>query len=219
MTMKPFYKKYIEKEDHYYSQQELWTPRNVPIHPDNLNAAISWMARGNGHILDFGCGSGILSVLCVLRGAQSVLGIDLSNKGIDYANRCTAELSACMFRHGSVEKLQELFDSSFDGIILSNILDNMLPEDALEAFSQCVRLLRPGGKLLLKLNPYLSEKQIRDWNIQVLHNELLDDGMLLWNKENAFWQELCEKHFRKVRLEDVYYFEYDKHERLFLCVK
>ena len=89
----------------------------------------------------------------------------------------------------------------------------------MDAFSHCVRILKNGGKLLLKLNPHVSEAEILAWDMKIISQDLLDDGMLLWNKDDAFWMNLLTCNFREVRMEDVYHAEYDKHERLFLCVK
>lgn len=217
--MENFYREYIAKENEFYSQLPLWTPQNVTLQPDNLNDAVSWVAEGTGRVLDFGCGWGLLSILCVLRGAEKTLGIDLAEEAISHAKECAARLSACSFRHGSIEQLKLLKDTSFDGVILSNILDNMRPKDAMDAFSHCVRILKNGGKLLLKLNPHVSEAEILAWDMKIISQDLLDDGMLLWNKDDAFWMNLFTCNFREVRMEDVYHAEYDKHERLFLCVK
>ena len=47
--------------------------------------------------------------------------------------------------------------------------------------------------------------------------DLLDDGLLLWNRTTEAWQEELQRDFRTVRFEDVYFSEYDQHNRMFLC--
>jgi hypothetical protein len=58
-------------------------------------------------------------------------------------------------------------------------LDNLYPEDAETLLRECARLLKPGGKALIKLNPYLTKQQIKDWEIKVIEGSLLDDGYCL----------------------------------------
>ena len=65
---------------------------------------------------------------------------------------------------------------------MSNILDNLYPEDAETVLNEVNRLLRPGGKLMVKLNPFLAEEQITEWGIRKIREDLLDDGLILWNR-------------------------------------
>lgn len=217
--MNPFYDKYIERENTYYLTLPSGQPQNVELTPRVLNDGINWLVSGSRKILDFGCGSGGLAFLCALRGAEAVLGIDLAKAGIELANACATYVPQCRFVHGSIELLRKLPDRYYDALILSNILDNMCPEDSLSALAECTRVLKPGGKAFIKLNPCLSQEQIANWNIRILEGDLLDDGLLLWNKDDEFWLETFQKFFCTVEKREVYYQEYEKTERLFLCYK
>ena len=217
--MLSFYETYIARENEYYSTLNIGKPTDVKLYPAQLDDALNWLVEGSRSVVDFGCGSGALAILCALRGVEKVLGIDLAEEGIRIAAGCAVHIPQCRFQQGSIEKLLELPSESCDGVILSNILDNMRPEDALSALGESLRILKPGGKAMIKLNPYLSEVQIYDWKIRRLEGELLDDGLLLWNKEDVFWQELLQSSFAVVARKDIYYPEYEKTERLFCCEK
>jgi predicted SAM-dependent methyltransferase len=110
-------------------------------------------------------------------------------------------------------------DDSVDAILLSNIVDNLYPDDALLLLNQCGWILRPEGKLLIKLNPHLSQQQIGDWDIRVIEGNLLDDGLLLWNNTTEAWREIFERYFRIAQFEEIYYPEYEQINRLFLLEK
>lgn len=217
--MSGFYDPYIEKENEYYRTLQAGAPSDAAIKPAVLDEAVDWLCDGSLSILDFGCGSGGLSFPCAFRGVREVLGIDLAEDAIRVANGCAAYVPQCSFVHGSVEKLRELPDNHFDGLILSNILDNMRPEDAVSALEESVRTLKPGGKALIKLNPEITPQQIQAWNIRVIGEDLLDDGLLLWNKNDVYWLALLEHYFSEIRQKDVYFEKHDLHNRLFLCVK
>lgn len=219
--MDSFYEKYITIENDYYGQLQPVKPAHGNLKPQSLNNALDWLCEGTSSVLDFGCGSGGLLFCCAFRGADVLYGIDLAKNGIKYANACAAHFQDKKFClvHGSTEKLSDLPDHYFDSLILSNILDNLRPVDARFAMNECVRALKPGGRALIKLNAYLSAEKIREWKVKVLDGDLLDDGMLLWNQSDDIWLRRLRKHFVDVRQEDVFYEEFDKHDRLFLCVK
>jgi SAM-dependent methyltransferase len=56
------------------------------------------------------------------------------------------------FRCGGTRLLFHLASASFDSGILFNIMDNLLPEDALRAVGEFHRLVEHHGRILLKLN-------------------------------------------------------------------
>lgn len=123
------------------------------------------------------------------------------------------------FRQGGVSLLKELPDASFDAILLSNIVDNLYPKDAQQLIAESARLLKPGGKALIKLNPHLSNEQIEQWGIRIIHNDLLDDGLLLWNQTTEQWRRLFQKDFTIYRESEVYYPEHEQTNRLFLLTR
>jgi ubiquinone/menaquinone biosynthesis C-methylase UbiE len=100
-----------------------------------------------------------------------------------------------LFTTGGVEKLEATVDQAFDGIILSNIIDNLLPQDTIIVLTETRRILKPGGKVLVKLNPYLTDNQIMGWNIKIIEKNFLDDRLYLWNQSTEEWTELLEKYF------------------------
>lgn len=123
------------------------------------------------------------------------------------------------FLQGGTERLSTLPDESFDAVILSNILDNLYPDDALAVISNSARLLKHGGRALAKLNNFLTAEQIASWNIRVVEGDLLDDGLLLWNLPTERWRELLAEKFFLERYGEIEYPEYEQTNRLFLLTK
>jgi len=186
-----------------------------------LDEALDWLCDGTESVLDFGCGNGSLLFSCALRGMKRMIGIDLSRSGIQNALLRAEKMQAglFLFLEGSLERLAELDSESIDGIILSNILDNLYPEDARALLAECFRILRCGGKTLIKLNPYLTQEQIEEWGIKTIAGNLLDDGILLWNNSTEEWRGILSSYFAIKRDAEVYYPEHDQTNRLFFAYK
>lgn len=202
--------------------------REVPVFPkaakkgiEEFDAGIAWLADGSESVVDFGCGNGTLLFICRNLGTKTHIGIDLSEQAIKSAvERSRAvQNENFSFINGGTEQLKNIADNSVDAAILSNILDNLYPDDAVFALDEIHRLLKRGGKLLVKLNPFLSEKQIKEWNIKTIDGNLLDDGLLLWNNTDAEWERLFKEKFSTVAKKEIYYKEAEQTNRMYLLLK
>lgn len=202
--------------------------REVPVFPkaaktgiEEFDAGIAWLADGSESVVDFGCGNGTLLFICRNLGTKTHIGIDLSEQAIKSAvERSRAvQNENFSFINGGTEHLKRIADNSVDAAILSNILDNLYPDDAVFALGEIHRLLKSGGKLLVKLNPFLSEKQIKEWNIKTIEGNLLDDGLLLWNNTDAEWERLFKEKFSTVAKKEIYYKEAEQINRMYLLLK
>lgn len=214
------YRRCIDYWDGVFAGEDPIPPRSPDTGNAGLDRGLDWLCENAQRMLDFGCGNGVLLLLCALRGAKELWGVDLSPAALANARgRFDRAGIPVNLLEGSVDVLEQLAPDSFDAVLLSNILDNLYPEDSLELLSQCGRLLRPGGRILIKLNPWLSPEQIRDWNIQVLKENLLDDGLLLWNNTDGQWRALIARHFSIRKMQQLDYPEFDLTNRLILAEK
>lgn len=92
-------------------------------------------------VLDVGCGVGILLNRLKTEKKCEVFGVDISSKAI--------EILATLGIPGKVSQLPELpMDShSFDVVIATEVIEHL--HDPKETVNQMVRILRPGGTLIL----------------------------------------------------------------------
>ncbi len=94
-------------------------------------------------LLDFGTGTGILAVLAGKMGAEKIVAIDNDPNAVDNARQNIQEnFSSGITLYG--QDHPDTGEGSFD-IILANINRNTL----LEAAGELIKLLKPGGHLLL----------------------------------------------------------------------
>lgn len=215
------YRRCVDYWNQVFAEEDPIPPRQADTGNTGLNQGLDWLCQGARRVLDFGCGNGVLLLYCALRGAKELVGMDLSPAGISNARLRfrRAGLEPFTLLVGGVETLEQWPPDSFDAILLSNILDNLYPQDAMSLLSQCHRLLRPRGRILVKLNPWLSPEQIQAWGIQVLEGNLLDDGLLLWNNTDRQWRTLMEAYFTIREARKIYYPEFDQINRLILAEK
>ena len=215
------YDKCLNKWNNIFSKE---VPK-VPIKPDSGNDAldkgIEWICNGTTNILDFGCGNGTMLFLCAINGTKYNIGIDLSEKGIESAQIRAKQMIKGEFHfiQGSIDVLKNIDSSSFDAVILSNIIDNLYPDDAEALVKEVERVLKDNGKVLVKLNPYITTEQIVEWDIKVIKDNLLDDGLILLNNSTDEWKNFFERKFIINQYEEIYYPEYNQTNRMFWLIK
>ena len=215
------YGRCIRKWDEVFAAEAPDVPQSAESGNATLDAAFDWLAEKAQDVLDFGCGNGVALFYCALRGTSRHTGIDLSARAIESA-RLRAEKMPCgayRFLCGGVEAMEQVPDESMDAAIFSNILDNLYPDDARRALCQARRILRPGARALIKLNPYITREQQAAWGVRTIEDDLLDDGLLLWNNTDERWREVIGERLEIVQEYDVFYAGYDQHNRLFLAEK
>lgn len=215
------YKKCANEWNTIFSKKEPNIPVNKTSGNETLDKGIKWICNETEKILDFGCGNGKMLFLCAMNGTKLNIGIDLSEKGIEVAKKSAEKMTQGVFdfRQGGLDKLMSIDDLDVDAVILSNIIDNLYPEDAEALMNEVARILKENGKVLVKLNPYITTEQISEWNIKVIKDNLLDDGMILWNNTTDEWIKFFERKFDINHYEEIYYPEHEQYNRMFWLVK
>lgn len=92
-------------------------------------------------VIDFGCGSGVLSMMAAKRSEQNIFAIDIDEQALQ-ASKENAKLNHCLERIKVTDNINELASAD---ILIANILLSPL----LELAAQFEALLRKGGELVL----------------------------------------------------------------------
>ncbi|CDM69839.1 Hypothetical protein CM240_2722 [Clostridium bornimense] len=215
------YDKYINQWNNIFSKEIPKVPTNQRSGNRALDKGIEWICNGTKSILDFGCGNGTMLFLCALNGTKYNIGVDLSEKAIENAQIRAKQMSKGEYRfiQGSIDALESISDSSFDAIILFNIIDNLYPEDAEVLIKEVERILCSNGKLLVKLNPYITLDQIIEWDLKVIKDNLLDDGLILLNNTTEKWKNFFSIKFNICKYNEIYYPEFEQTNRMFWLTK
>lgn len=207
--------------DEIFEDEEAMIPEDKHVGNDDLDDALDWLCENSESVLDFGCGNGAMLFCCGHRGTLEHIGIDISTTGIDNANECKKLMKSgeYEFVEGDHTSLREIDSASMDSVILSNIIDNMVPEEVAEVLEEVSRILKDNGKVLIKLNPYITQEQIEEWGIKVIDGNLLDDGLLLWNQTTEEWDQLLLKYFNIEKYAEIFYEEIETYNRLYSVTK
>ncbi|MHA2142939.1 MAG: class I SAM-dependent methyltransferase [Candidatus Thorarchaeota archaeon] len=110
-----------------------------------LNELMSLVEPG-GHILDAGCGSGVVARALVDNGFQ-VTGIDISKRMLELAQQ---RVPKATFEVGDMTELQ-FEDDSLDGIVSTYAVFHIPRTKHLSLFQDFHRILKKGGALLFSI--------------------------------------------------------------------
>lgn len=159
-----------------------------------FDEALEQFTYRTSRILDFGCGTGDISFQCLQYDSQKIiLGLDMAEVGINFAKE-TARLSGYAgadFEIGGIEKLREIPDRSYDGIILSNVLDVMPKDVSEETVAELERIIIPGGLWFLKFNPYYDKEELREMGYTKKGYNIYeeDNVMHLRQASSQYWKQ------------------------------
>jgi len=106
--------------------------------------------KSRSTVLDIGCGLGLLACLLVKKNCR-VYGIDIEEDNLRVARRLSKMLDVekrCTFQKAESNTLS-FSTSTFDYVVLSWILHDIKMENREPLLSECIRVLKPNGKLLV----------------------------------------------------------------------
>ena len=80
---------------------------------------------------------------------------------------------------------------SFDGVILSNVLDVMPKDISTTVIDDLERVLKPGGYWFIKMNPYYSKEELESFEYKNAGNNIYekDHIMRLIQATTNYWKE------------------------------
>lgn len=101
-----------------------------------------------GTVLDIGCGGGYMAWL--LESYHKTVGVDVSEEALKL---CLRRGLKRLCRVGMADFLLPFKSDSFDLILALDVIEHL--EDDLEALMECLRILKPGGILILTVPAFM----------------------------------------------------------------
>jgi len=104
-------------------------------------------------VLEIGCGHGALCYELAKRGAAEVVGVDLDEKRIEFANRYLPEKDADLSKvlHFSGRNIHDMEERDFDLVISKSTFEHVMDLETM--LKTIYRLLSPGGTLYSGFGP------------------------------------------------------------------
>jgi 2-polyprenyl-3-methyl-5-hydroxy-6-metoxy-1,4-benzoquinol methylase len=200
----------LEKVDWFYNN--VWRdPELVNIHwMPRINFIINQAKSRGGKVLELGCGYGMLS-LEMARNGLDVVGIDLSPKSIEVANRYKEEnpftdtFGALDYRCQDFTEM-EFSPESFDSVVFFRSLHHIAETG--EVLKKVHRVMKPGGNLLISepIRAHFTEESARFASVlrMILPTwEPLDKKLgVKWT--DVLWEKKVAEIFKEYVLEDHY---------------
>jgi ribosomal protein L11 methyltransferase len=97
----------------------------------------------NQSVIDYGCGSGILSIAACKLGAKQVFGVDIDPQAVD------ASIDNARRNGIDRDSLQVSLASNFDSGRVDLLIANILAGPLVELAPKFAGMIKPGGKILL----------------------------------------------------------------------
>lgn len=126
------------------------------------------------------------------------------------------------FLCGDLKSLKKIKHTEFDGVILFNIIDNLKPEDGKLVIKEINRILNTNGRVILKLNPYISQQEIGKRNdMQEISNDFYKEssGLFLWNISDDLLKEIISPYFYISSYKEIVFKEFNMSNRLYYLKK
>lgn len=119
---------------------------------DRIKDEIAELVSDGDEVLDIGCGTGTLALRCVRKGAR-VHGLDAAEYMLAQSDRNAKEegrRDRLTLYHDSITQTARHFhDDQFDMVTATMVLGEFPQEYLAYIFGECMRILKPGGRLVI----------------------------------------------------------------------
>ena len=137
------------------------------------------------NILDFGCGDGRLSLELQKEGFLNIVGMDISEKALNYAKVFNKGINGNIKFVSSFDKIE---NNKFDLIVAMEVLEHIHENELPEIIKKLFLILEDNGKFIVTV-PHLNKKPIpmkhfRHYDLELIRNHVseyfnIDDAQYL----------------------------------------
>ncbi|MBZ4188761.1 1-acyl-sn-glycerol-3-phosphate acyltransferase [Niabella beijingensis] len=121
----------------------------IKLKLENYYQPFHELMPASGNILDLGCGYGFMSYILYWSSQEQrrLTGVDYDEEKIATAAHCFSRTEEVRFVHADITRF--VFET-YDGIIISDVLHYLQPEQQVAVMEKAIRSLRPGGVLVIR---------------------------------------------------------------------
>ena len=143
-------KEFYDQSDYFDNKGDILTDLNTPFQKYRIsNVTKIYTPDKSDRVLDIGCGWGTFEFV-LAPSVKEIVGLDFSEKSIEICNELLAQKQLDNVKFVCADAADTGLESdSFDLIISADFFEHIYPEDYERVMDECVRLLKPGGKLAI----------------------------------------------------------------------
>ncbi len=157
-------------------------------------------------VLDYGCGHGWASITCAKHGCKKIKAVDVVEN-----SKTMTDLYAKVFGVSdridceavSTKWLSKQPADSYDGLVVSNVIDVMPLEVAEDILKNLERMMKKGSKIIIGMNNYISPEAAESKGLTVKEGKyLFSDGILRLSLiSDEEWTSILSKYFKVEKLD------------------
>ncbi len=157
-------------------------------------------------VLDYGCGNAWAGIIAANSGCGSVTAVDPAKGAADTAKLYVETFGipdrmevSCV----DTQWLKTVPDRSYDGLICSNVLDVILPEDAEFILREMSRIVTDDARVIIGMNHYISPEEAKEKSIDLGDgNCVYVDGVLrLVSRSDEEWTDILGRYLKVIRVD------------------
>ena len=157
-------------------------------------------------VLDYGCGTAWAGIIAAKSGCPDVTAADPAPGAMETARIYAGTFNAqnqMTFLCAGLDWLKTVLDSTFDGLICSNVMDVIPAETAEEILGEIARVAAPEASVIIGLNFYMSPERAAERGMTLKDGRLLYvNGILrLFSRTDEEWEAFFSPYFTVERLD------------------
>lgn len=180
--------------------------------------------NGCNNVLDYGAGNGWASIAMVKKGAKHVTSVDVApnfKNVVEAYSNAFKVYDKLDIKCVDYNYLNTVDDNTFDGFFVSNVVDVIPYDMAIEIIKNASRITKPGSTIIFSMNYYIDTKSLNVPGYVVDGSHIFIDGILRLNSlSDNEWMNIFNKYFKDIKLS---YFSWpgedEEKRRLFIMKK
>lgn len=178
---------------------------------------------GCENVLDYGAGNGWSSIIMAKCGAKHIKSVDVApnfknvvevySKSFNVYDKLDIE---CV----DYNYLNNVNDDTFDGFFVSNVVDVIPYDMAVDIIKNASRITKPGSTIIFSMNYYIDTKLLNVPGYVVEGSHIYIDGILRLNSlSDDEWKNIFSKYFKNIKLSYFSWPGEDKEKRRLFIMK
>lgn len=181
-----------DKRGGRWNEQEFFATGEAEVAASFARLAALGIPARFPRALDFGCGVGRLTQ-AIARRAERVWGLDIAPTMIAHANRMNPHPGRCTYLVNTGGDLSRFPDRHFDLIYSKITLQHMYPRYAAGYLTEFLRVLAPGGVLIVQIPAELERRVSQVVRLRRTLKRLVPEPVLaLYRRMTPSWRPLIE---------------------------